>query len=43
MKNTRKYKKRRLFITMAALVLILVVVVIYVEGRLKDETGLLQQ
>lgn len=40
MKNTRKYKKRRLFITMAALVLILVVVVIYVEGRLKDETGL---
>lgn len=40
MKNTRKYKKRRLFITMAALVLILVAVVIYVEGRLKDETGL---
>lgn len=40
MKNTRKYKKRRLFITMAALVFILVAVVIYVEGRLKDETGL---
>ncbi|WP_312832092.1 M15 family metallopeptidase [Sedimentibacter saalensis] len=40
MKNTNKYKKRRLFITMAAMVLILVAVVIYVEGRLKDETEL---
>ena len=40
MKNTRKYKKRRLFITMATLVLILVAVVIYVEGKLKDSTEL---
>jgi D-alanyl-D-alanine carboxypeptidase len=40
MKNTRKYKKRRLFITMASLVVILIAVVIYVEGRLKDETEL---
>lgn len=40
MRNTRKQKKRRLFITMASLVIILIAVVIYVEGRLKDETEL---
>ncbi len=40
MKNTRKYKKRRLFITMASLVVILVAVVIYVEGRLRVDTEL---
>lgn len=38
MKNTRKYKKRRLFITLASLVVILAAVVIYVDGRLNDDT-----